>query len=67
MGLVRNRQMGGILMLSKLKGKVGLCQCKNCLRVATVTMEIPIINKEFNICDKHLMVITKDATIKNVI
>lgn len=44
----------------KVKGFLGFCQCKKCWNRAYATMKIKGINKDIDVCKKHL-----DKTLEN--
>ncbi|MFR4584664.1 hypothetical protein [Clostridium cadaveris] len=53
-------------IIFKLKGFLGLCQCKKCWHRVYATISIKAIGKDIDVCEKHMKEILKDATLIGV-
>lgn len=39
--------------IDKIKRKLGICDCRRCLRKANVEIDLPVIKEKRHLCNKH--------------
>jgi len=45
--------VGALKRIDIIKRKLGICDCKGCLRKVNVEIDIPAIQEERHLCNKH--------------